>query len=100
MLKSTFIKLIINTVIMSRNLTYFSPKTNLLVFCLLISCAFTLNLERHRILVDETPSPSGAPASYDWRNFTTITPVKNQADCNAYYAFSTIAYFEQDLILN
>ena len=29
-----------------------------------------------------------------------MTPVKNQADCNAYHAFSTIAFFEQDLILN
>lgn len=43
---------------------------------------------------------ANAPSSWDWREHTVITPVKNQADCNAYYAFSTIAYFEQDLILN
>ena len=29
-----------------------------------------------------------------------MTAVKNQTDCNAYYAFSTVAYLEQDLILN
>lgn len=29
-----------------------------------------------------------------------MTPVKDQKDCNAYYAFSTIAFLEQDLILN
>lgn len=85
---------------MSRILPFSSSKANLLVFCLLVSCVFSLNLERQRVLVDEAPTPSGSPSSYDWRNYTTITPVKNQSDCNAYYAFSSIAFFEQDLILN
>ena len=69
---------------------------------MLATCAFSANLLGNRILVDNQTNiiAAKAPASWDWRDHTSITPVKNQADCNAYYAFSTIAFFEQDLILN
>lgn len=66
-----------------------------LLFCLVASNASL----RARLLTDD-PIQVSSPASFDWRSNTAMTPVKNQADCNAYYAFSTIAFFEQDLILN
>lgn len=71
------------------------------LICFIATCTSSFHLLENRILADNSTNlqPSKAASSYDWRDFTTITPVKKQGDCNAYYAFSTIAFFEQDLIL-
>ena len=68
-------------------------------FCLLLCLVTSNNSLRARLLTDDLPIKVSSPSSYDWRSNTAMTSVKNQADCNAYYAFSTIAFFEQDLIL-
>ncbi len=63
-----------------------------IVFCLFVGLITSNNTNDNRFLTEESPKVS-SPSSFDWRSYTTITPVKDQADCNAYYAFSTIAFF-------
>ena len=66
------------------------------ILCLLLTLATTNQPIRKRLLTEDDAYKSvsnGTPSSWDWRLEMTMTPVKNQADCNAYYAFSTIAFF-------
>lgn len=87
---------------MAKDFTVLHKINFFLLFCLLLSVVATNSSLRTRLLIDgpNEPRKVSSPSSFDWRSNTAMTPVKNQADCNAYYAFSTIAFFEQDLILN
>ncbi|XP_037088275.1 cathepsin O-like [Pollicipes pollicipes] len=38
--------------------------------------------------------PAGLPARVDWRDRGVVTPVRNQADCGACWAFSTVEVLE------
>ena len=37
---------------------------------------------------------NAAPASYDWRNYNRVSPVKDQGSCGSCWAFSTVANLE------
>ena len=91
--KSTFSKIIIHTVFMRRFLRFSDNSKAVVLLCLIITCLATGDPLNKRILQDDKIPVTSTPDSYDWRDVTTITPVKNQLTCNAYYAFSTIAFF-------
>ena len=87
---------------MTKDLMVLNKFNIIVILCLLLILVTTNGPLRNRLMAEDSNEPIkvNSPSSYDWRSATTMTPVKNQADCNAYYAFSTIAFFEQDLILN
>ena len=71
----------------------FSSKTPfVLLFCLFISLSHQNN-QRNLEATSLIRTSSSAPSTYDWRDSGKVTSVKDQKDCNAYYAFSTVAFF-------
>jgi C1A family cysteine protease len=44
--------------------------------------------------------PGALPAAFDWRNSGMVTPVKNQGDCGACYAFAFLGSFESKLLMD
>jgi C1A family cysteine protease len=80
---------------MAKHLTVLNKIGTIAILCLLLGLVTSNSSLRTRLLKDDSSASIkvGSPSSFDWRSNTAITPVKNQADCNAYYAFSTIAFF-------
>jgi C1A family cysteine protease len=44
----------------------------------------------------ENQAPGAYPASYDWRSYGVVNPVKNQGNCGSCYSFSTTAVMESN----
>lgn len=41
----------------------------------------------------------GAPTSWDWREYSKVTPIKVQGSCGSCWAFSSVAAFESLLLI-
>ena len=49
--------------------------------------------------VDPSPPTRSLPISFDWRDYNGCTPIRNQAGCGSFWAFSAIGAMESAILI-